>query len=426
MTDRAALMAAIRESPEEDTPRLAYADLIEEQGHDQRNQYFLDWAELIRNQIEFARVERFTPRWLELARRQAELFTTRKKDWPPLWGGRLGYAAYRRGMREGHLFEYNGRSFLSTFDLAMRASPIRAVQFPRLNTSDPETVTELTERDGFRWVETLDLGNNRPRLARKFLKKVRPRMTRLRALGLAGQVLSSSAAADLLATLVIPNLTALDLSQNPLFSGSPEECRPESLLRSPALAKLEWLDLHHVTLTPHALHTLANSPVLHNLRYLDLSNSGYHNGQSLDAEGAELLASGGGPRRLEVLSLARQRIGSAGLQTLTSPILSTVRELNLEGNEIGDEGVIALAACPYARSLRKLDLSNSGMGEAGAEAILTSPHLTELRILIWNLPHPNALSDPGGGVWARLQERFAEQVPVISSVHSSLFFEPIP
>ena len=51
MTDRDALLAAIIANPDEDTPRLAYADLIQEAGEEER-------AEFIRVQCELARLNR--------------------------------------------------------------------------------------------------------------------------------------------------------------------------------------------------------------------------------------------------------------------------------------------------------------------------------------------------------------------------------
>ena len=50
------------------------------------------------------------------------------------------------------------------------------------------------------------------------------------------------------------------------------------------------------------------------------------------------------------------RLGPIGLAPLLrSPVLSTVRELALPYNDLGDEGVAALAACPHAANLRRLD-----------------------------------------------------------------------
>jgi uncharacterized protein (TIGR02996 family) len=61
MSDAAALLAAIRAAPDDDAPRLVYADWLDEHGQPER-------AEFIRVQIELARNES-----AELRRREAEL-----------------------------------------------------------------------------------------------------------------------------------------------------------------------------------------------------------------------------------------------------------------------------------------------------------------------------------------------------------------
>src|SRR5689334_8936314 len=71
MTDRDALHKAICENPDEDTPRLAFADFLQEQGETER-------AEFIRDQLALAIGAR-TPdlkRWYDLVRRRAA-------DWFP-------------------------------------------------------------------------------------------------------------------------------------------------------------------------------------------------------------------------------------------------------------------------------------------------------------------------------------------------------
>jgi uncharacterized protein (TIGR02996 family) len=418
MTDRQMLMAAIREHPDEDTPRLAYADCLEERG----DPFFSDWAGLIRVQVEFARTERFTPRWLELARQQGELLHRRRKEWTPLWNSRLGPAAYRRGFQEAHQF-YPAETFLRSADLLFAGNPLRAVRLLGLKQAGKEAATAIVRHPGMERVETLDVTNNDPTLAAKVPRLLAPRMPRLRALGLGGLHLTAGSAADLLNSLALPGLMALDLSDNPLFQ--PEGYagrRPESLFHSPALARLQWLDLARAS-TAAAVRALAHSPVIRGLRFLNLAAGeplAYGETPFFSA-GAEALAEGPAVRGVEFLNLSGQRIGPHGMAAIArSPLLSTVRELNLAGNDIGDEGAIALAASPNAASLRRLTLTNNGITAAGAEAILASPHLAGLRIL--NL----ALADPYAAARNRLRERFPDREPTIPNLHNTTFFEPIP
>lgn len=70
MTDRDALLAAIREVPDEDTPRLVYADWLQENGQDK-------CAEFIRVQIELSRLSSNDSnilRHMKLRNRESELW----------------------------------------------------------------------------------------------------------------------------------------------------------------------------------------------------------------------------------------------------------------------------------------------------------------------------------------------------------------
>jgi uncharacterized protein (TIGR02996 family) len=427
MTDREMLMRAIQENPDEDTPRLAYADLLEEQGNEERNQYFLDWAELIRVQIEFARVERHSVRWFELARQQARLFTKRKKDWSPAWGSRLGFAAYRRGFCECHQFTPGTTMLNKSFDQAVARNPLRGVRFHALQEAGKPAVSAIARHPGLARVEMLDLFRSRQTLARKFLSVVTPRMPKLWALGLSSFALTATAASELLTELSIPNLTALDLSGNMLFGSiSVPSYRPQHLLNSPALRKVRWLDLFRSGVTAGAAHVLAHSPVLKELRYLNLGDQRSRDDSTLGQDIAEALISGPSLRALEVLSLSGQWLGPQGLAALLrSPLLATVRELDLAGNNLGDEGAIALAACPHLRALHKLNLSINNVGNAGIEAIVASPHLESLRTLTLGYLGPGV--DQHTESWVQARKRFLEKEPTLPGFGSGTeFFEPIP
>src|SRR6476659_1135869 len=89
MSDESALLAAIRAAPEDDAPRLVYADWLDEHGQPER-------AEFIRVQIELAR--RDAP---ALRRRQAELLAEHHDAFAgPLAAPGLRYV-FRRGFIAG-------------------------------------------------------------------------------------------------------------------------------------------------------------------------------------------------------------------------------------------------------------------------------------------------------------------------------------
>src|SRR5215471_7840250 len=74
MSDEKALLAAIRDHPDEDTPRLVYADWLQE--HDQPER-----AEFIRVQIEAANLRWDDARWKELAERARQLLEVHGEEW---------------------------------------------------------------------------------------------------------------------------------------------------------------------------------------------------------------------------------------------------------------------------------------------------------------------------------------------------------
>src|SRR5215203_2415404 len=74
MSDESALLAAILANPDEDTPRLVYADWLQENGQPER-------AEFIRLQIERERLTPADPRFATAARREGILFAHNKSRW---------------------------------------------------------------------------------------------------------------------------------------------------------------------------------------------------------------------------------------------------------------------------------------------------------------------------------------------------------
>src|SRR5688572_25329619 len=77
MTENEALLAAIVADPDDDLPRLAYADWLEENG----NEADRDRAEFIRVQCQLALLPAGDSREKDLHKRQWELFTTHRGTW---------------------------------------------------------------------------------------------------------------------------------------------------------------------------------------------------------------------------------------------------------------------------------------------------------------------------------------------------------
>jgi uncharacterized protein (TIGR02996 family) len=84
-------LAAIRESPDDDTSRLVFADWLDERGESAR-------AEFIRVQCELAKLPTFSPRYPGLHLRQLELLAEHEAEWLGEWADRLVRWEFRRGL----------------------------------------------------------------------------------------------------------------------------------------------------------------------------------------------------------------------------------------------------------------------------------------------------------------------------------------
>ena len=87
------LLRAIREHPDDDLPRLVYADWLEEHGEPQR-------AEFIRSQVELARGVESEQRRQALRAREAELLETHAAGWTEPLAGLVRGWRFSRGFIE--------------------------------------------------------------------------------------------------------------------------------------------------------------------------------------------------------------------------------------------------------------------------------------------------------------------------------------
>jgi serine/threonine protein kinase len=110
---------------------------------------------------------------------------------------------------------------------------------------------------------------------------------------------------------------------------------------------------------------------------LDLTN------RQLGDAGVIALAAAPQLSRVSVLILSGNQVTDAGLIALAnSPHVENLSRLVLWDNRIGDAGVEALAACPRLVNLTTLDIGSNRVGDVGIQALAASPHLVNLTALI--------------------------------------------
>jgi uncharacterized protein (TIGR02996 family) len=396
---------------DDDTPRLVYADWLEENGQDER-------AEFIRVQIQRTRLRAWDAAQVRLRLREQALLKQHGEQWlaelPAIEGARW------EGFRRGIVAEVSFASFE-----AMRANahacravaPVEAVtvRWPRKRESlkagipiaelrelsltgrpDSEaeiarladspqlsTLRSLTVRG--LWVEGLN------RLAASL------HLARLKALRLPSNHLGNAGILALVRAGALTHLEELDLSGQ----GGAERYNDDPIVRAPGmealagwpyLAGVRSLKLSSNEVGGPGLRALLRSPHAGALEELSL-RAGRLDGEAMAAFGAA-----GPDLRLEMLDLGENVLEQLGAEYLTAaPCLRELKDLRLDRCEIPLAGARALAKASFLDGLRLLDVGHNLFGPVGLDALLERqpPALHTLRI------RDNDLFDHGASLLAR-------------------------
>lgn len=151
---------------------------------------------------------------------------------------------------------------------------------------------------------------------------------------------------DFYSSRLFENLVDLNLQSNHLTG-----VEIGLLLQAPFLERVESLDLHGTKLGA-AAQPLLQSSRLRQLRLLNLAGNG------LTAKITQALAESSHLANLRVLDLSSNAIGNAGATVIAkSPYLTGLLDLNLRESGVRDVGAKALADSPLADTLIRLNLS---------------------------------------------------------------------
>jgi uncharacterized protein (TIGR02996 family) len=427
--EREGLLRAIIENPEDDTPRLVYADWLEEHGDPDR-------AEFIRIGCQKEREEFDSPRWNELKARASEMEYRNRKRWLkdlPELPKRFSWWDWRRGFVEG----------LSVPGLA----PFQREE-KRLRSTIPLLSLALTVGTNFKSFEKATcLKGLRRLLVGGRLGDVGvgslgrcSHLAGVRELTLHGHGITPVGARYLADSPHLADLTFLELGAN---HGIGDE-GARAIAQSVHLTRLTRLNLYNADIGNEGLAALASSGNLFGLTHLLLMNN------RISDAGARALADSPAPRRLRVLDLENNQIGEsgaialagsarlaglaslvlkrnrigpvAGVTLVRSAHLRSLRNLDLDGCEIGDEGAVALAESANVASVRSLDLGRNEITDTGAIALARSPHLAGVEKLDLG---SNRIGDAGARALA-LSEYLRPREPILlsgNSVSQDVFIE---
>jgi uncharacterized protein (TIGR02996 family) len=358
--------------PDEDAPRLAYADWLQEQGDPVRQAR----GEFIAVQCAIRRDEQRGQYRKEMKKRQRELSVGLRTTWLPetTVTGPRHKVEFSRGFVETVQLDGEGcplEDFLARAAELFRREPAirRVCVAPSTVERHPDLMPRLLALPEL------------PRLLKLTLEENRLGPAQLRALGapalrgLRRLVLNDNQLGDEGATVLagldsLAELEALVLERSWIIDGG------IFLSRSPHLRRLLYLGLSDNAVSNRTLRGLATATGLDSLKTLALADC------EISEQGARALTAGPLLDRLPKLDLARNRLGDEGAAALAaSAHLAGVRELNLSWNGIDDGGMAELARSRHVGGLEVLAVTGNPFGEAGGRALATSPHLRRLRAL---------------------------------------------
>jgi uncharacterized protein (TIGR02996 family) len=289
MTREEGFLRAICAEPDDDGPRLVYADWLEEHRH-------LDRAEFIRVQCALARLPEQHPLGTHLKRQEQNLLRQHAPEWlapfEPWHCDREDWFSFsfHRGFVE-QLSVWTEPFLMQTEEL-FALTPLRHVGFVRLSADECGRLAD------------------------------EPLLLRLRSLYLQIYEMRGGGLDRLLTSPHLANLQRLDIpGTESLYQGPEERCPPGEgwvmntarvglLTHSSHLQNLRELSLPRHVLDVNAVELLAGSATLAELTHLDL----YEN--SLRDAGALALASSQYLKRVEVLDLRWNAIGPSGRAAL--------------------------------------------------------------------------------------------------------------
>jgi uncharacterized protein (TIGR02996 family) len=404
-----AFLRDICENPGDDAPRLVFADWLDEHGEGDR-------AEFIRAQCELARIEEEgdPDRAEELRGRAFALERGGRKGWTGRWLRRAlprscGTSAweFRRGFVEAVSLPV--RVFLQHGDELFRRHPIREVRF-----LDIDGLDSLAGSPHLRRLKGLALHGDLRRHEGGLRTLLRsPHFPDLESLAVVAWDLSRALASLAACPRLEPG--RLEVHGPLLGSGLP------ALFDSPLARRVTDLRLHNLgPLQTGVFQALAASRLAGALHHLHLAHGSRHElsprpegpapgvvGRLLGRLTSRLAGPDPRPDRAGLLRLLANlrtlRIFSVSLLTRVSPLLDEARavylrdldlnqspcldrsqpgeagglrhraglaRLALAGHGIGDSGIAALAAAPFADGLVALDLTGNGLAARAVRGLV--------------------------------------------------------
>jgi uncharacterized protein (TIGR02996 family) len=389
MSDRDALLAAIRAQPDEDTPRLVYADWLDENDRPER-------AAFIRAQVELARTPPWEPfavrcRWHAPEVVSGKRFIT---DLPPGHGSLVTWAD--RPFRRGFGWELEVRTIslwselveplfdrepigsvgfwggtLDAWNRIAASDRVRCFRELAFHTSPIEPLRVLRDEPAACGVTDIHFrrasGAGMPVVLEDLLAAPLGRAVR----GLHFHTGYESLNEQIEALHTRDSLDRLSFSVMGFTAG-----HVRRLFDGPAGAALTELHFRHEPLGGDGLKALADG-VPGTLRDLALVGVG------VKADGLEALVRSDRLTELRRLNLSGNPLKPRAVKVLSlSRPLTGLRSLDLLGCRIGDKGARHVVAAKFWPNLVELDLRYNEISAAGVKYLLDAPRAPDLAALV--------------------------------------------
>jgi uncharacterized protein (TIGR02996 family) len=395
----AGFVSATLESPEDDTPRLIYADWLEERG-DPRGEFIRlqcarsalpEWdrqAQVLLRQ-EWVLLERHGAAWrAELPRLAGINWEVFDRGFVASLGADSFEALYRQANKiwqaapVTHVW-VSGKSRKIRLDKRQALPPLRSLRVtpPAFSSVD---LGQFADAPLLSSLRRLDLTGCYPVRAGWATLFQSPHLNKLSALVLANNAIGYH---DLRALAASPSLKALTELNLHGQMGSPYEddhnigrAGVRILAQAPSFSGLTALDLGGNAVNNQAVRDLLSARNLSHLRSLTLEDN------AIEAADLEAFADARTLPRLTHLNLSRNEVGDQGLRALASSPLTDLVRLDLEMCDLTAAGFQHLARSrplqELVENLRILNLNNNRLGDAGVKALAACrlPHLHTLML----------------------------------------------
>lgn len=354
--NEAELLAEVLARPDDDAPRLMYADWLEERA-DPRGEY-------IRVQCERSALAHSDARREALLKREHELFAQHGRQWAAELGPAVQWLEFRRGFVEA--LGTSADALLTHASRWFSLAPIRQL----------ELIGSLTRAES-KWaalscLARLDGLTFRENAGFHAFAKVLAGLSSLR--GLQSLSIDTTLSPAVVRTLAhSPNLAGLKRLR--LEGAFLDDDCVQAIALSMHWRGLTELSLAgNIQITAQGAGALATSPFLTQLESLSMADTSAGNGAS------GYFAFSPNLRRLKALDLSGALDGGpeAVMPIADSPNLPLLESLAIARCNLGDDGVAALSQSRRLESLRVLDLAENAITDQGLDRLAQWPRLTQL------------------------------------------------